>query len=97
MGMRNDNPLHRFLVSINPEDTQTDTWSVSLPHQCDNWTIAEGTKEETILGLRKFIDKANHALTELYATEPCQHEWAQNRAMGMLTCQKCDAMVWEED
>lgn len=45
-------------------------WSVSLPHQCDEWEIAGGdydyvSHEEAVKELRQFIEEAKTALMYL--------------------------------
>jgi hypothetical protein len=57
----------RFEVS---HDTVNDTYRVSLPHQCDNWDIADGAQHaEAAIALIQFIQEAAQAYQALMGTE----------------------------
>lgn len=96
-----------FTVSVAPyvrEDRETveDVYIVSIPHQCDEWEVAWGDKQQAAAGLRQFISDAQTALTELEALDPCLHQWRDdgkrntNNAglMGLFRCDRCDSIVW---
>lgn len=46
-------------------------WTVSLPHQCDCWDIAESDSHERAVALlRAFIDEAQEAMNALVDERP---------------------------
>lgn len=56
-------------------------WTVSLPHQCDDWQIT-GEKyaqpvshEQAVADLEEFIQEAQNALEKLKAKEEIKQEW----------------------
>lgn len=42
-------------------------WAVYLPHQCDDWEIAEGTRDEALTEVRRFRDELDQAIRILEA------------------------------
>ena len=54
-----------------PRPPLTDRWSVSLPHQCDEWTISEYEDHATtVAALEDFIEQAQVALARLKERNP---------------------------
>lgn len=76
-----------------------DVWAVLLPHQCDEWVIAEGVdKADVAAQLRAFIAEATEALAALEAAEVCEHEWVTvgppTTRDERLVCSRCHQFVW---
>lgn len=62
----------KFGFTVNYSDPDSyggEGYTVSLPHQCDDWMITDGysavTKEDAIASLKAFISEANDALSAL--------------------------------
>jgi hypothetical protein len=51
--------------SVHTHEGKALRWMVELPHQCDAWEVAFGTKEEAITMLTEFIAEAQAALEAL--------------------------------
>jgi hypothetical protein len=62
-----------FRVSDNREDNelyqddQGPDFEVSLPHQCDQWTIAAGDRAYVLRSLRQFRDELDKVIAEVDA------------------------------
>lgn len=56
-------------------DDIEDYFAVELPHQCDEWPIAWGTREDVIAGIEAFIAEAQVALETLRTLPTCDHDW----------------------
>lgn len=74
--------MAEFNVSVHPhteEDFQTviDVYTVDLPHQCDEFSVASGSKAEAVVQLTRFIAEAAKARVELLNLQPCPHEWEE--------------------
>jgi hypothetical protein len=46
---------------------EVDEWSLALPHQCDAWEIAYGSREETLAEARAFRAGLDEAIRRLEA------------------------------
>jgi hypothetical protein len=46
-----------------------DDWSLALPHRCDAWEIACGTREETLAEAREFRAGLDEAIRRLEQAE----------------------------
>jgi len=57
-------------ITYRPETTEY--WSVSLPHQCDEWEITDCADDyaAVVAGLEKFIAEAQQALAALREMRP---------------------------
>lgn len=62
-----------FGFEIKRPNGDRDYWKVSLPHQCDDWSIAGGystdltSHADVVAGLERFIAEARAALVALRA------------------------------
>lgn len=52
-----------------PFEVASDGTSVSLPHQCDDWVIADGPRAYVALRLAEFINRAQVALEQIRTME----------------------------
>lgn len=42
-------------------------WALSLPHQCDEWTISYGSRADVLADARRFRDELDQAITAMEA------------------------------
>jgi hypothetical protein len=61
---------------IQPTGEVAEEWFVE--QHDDAHTVAFGTREEVVEQMRKFIADASHALTDLLALKPCDHQWVDD-------------------
>jgi len=66
----------------NFEHVPADLWEVSLPHQCDSWSITSGDDiknglphEEAVARLSDFITQAQGALASLIRKQEIEFDW----------------------
>lgn len=50
-----------YMPQVDYHRLENGQWAVWLPHDCDEWVIGHGTKEETLDQLNTFIESLNAA------------------------------------
>ena len=66
-----DEWLRRDFYEGSDERADKDTeWSLSLPHQCGEWGIWDGPREDVLAAALRFRDELDQAIGALAAEEP---------------------------
>ena len=62
-------PWDGSLSNVGESDIGKGDWAVMLPHSCDSWVIAAGSREHTLAEARRFRDELDKAIAMLEAGE----------------------------